>query len=158
MFLEQIKMRPYFLFFLSLSFLCACTPARSTKPTVPYVENKQLSILAGEEVYVEVVVQNNTIVGIKKVSNVIDPNTTMTFAFMNYDNGKSMTLSAKNPLTSSVKYHIDMVDHRGGLHNTSSCPVLAGKSVFEIWPHPIPEIRITNFHFTSEEEKPVCIY
>ena len=117
-----------------------------------------LSIFAGEQVYVEVAVQNNMILGIKRVSNIIDPNSTMIFNFMKGDSGNNMTLSVKNPLSNSVKYHIDMVDYQGRLHKTSSCPVLAGLSVYEFWPHPIPEIRITNFHFTSEEEKAVCIY
>ena len=151
-------MRFRFLFLLSLSFLCACTGARSTNATTPNVGSTQLSILAGEQVYVEVAVQNKMIVGIKKVRNVIDPNNTMNFKFMKDENRKIMTLSVENSLTSPVKYHIDMVDYRGGLHNTSSCPVLAGKSVFEIWPHPIPEIRVTNFHFASEEEETICIY
>ncbi len=144
-------MRLRVLFLVSLSFLCACTGVGTANELAPS-ESTHLSIFPGEQVYVEVAVENNMIVGTKKVNNIIDPNRTMTFNFMKADNGKSMMLSVKNPLTSSVKYHIDMVDYRGRLHNTSSCPVMAGLSVFESWPHPIPEIRITNFHFTSEEK------
>jgi len=147
-----------FLFLLSLGFLCACTGARSNNATTPNVGSTVLSIFAGEQAYVEVAVQNKMIVGIQKVRNVIDPKSTMNFKFMKDESRKIMTLSVENPLTSPVKYHIDMVDYRGGLHNTSSCPVLAGKSVFEIWSHPIPEIRITNFHFASEAEETICIY
>ena len=122
------------------------------------IESTQLSIVGGEQVFVEITVQENMIVGIKKVTKIIDPQSTMTFNFMKDDNRKSMMLSVKNPLGRPVKYHIDMVDYRGGLHNTSSCPVMAGLSVFESWPHPIPELRITNFHFAAEQEETVCIY
>ena len=98
------------------------------------------------------------IVGLKKVSNITDQSSTLTFNFMKSDNGKSMILSVKNPLPSPVKCHIDMVDYQGRLHDTSSCPVLGGLSIYESWPHPIPEIRITDFHFASEKEKTVCVY
>jgi hypothetical protein len=147
------------LFLLSLSVLCACTGARSTKEAVPNVEGMQLSIVAGEQVYVEVTVQANMIVAIKKVANIVHPQSTMTFNLMKDESMKSMVLSVKNPLSRPVKYHIDIVDYRDGLHNTSSCPVRAGLSVFEGWPHPIPELRITNFHFLSaQEERTGCIY
>jgi len=146
-----------FLLFLLSLFLCACAAAQSTHSTSYNGENTKLSIFAGEQVYVEIAIQNNMIVGLKKVSNITNPSSTLTFNFMKGDNGKSMTLSVKNPLASSLKYHIDMVDYKGRLYNTSSCPVLAGLSGYEYWPHLIPEIRITNFHFASEMEN-VCIY
>ena len=151
-------MRFYFLCFLSLSFLCACTGARSTNAATPIVASTQLSIFPGEQVYVEVAVQDNVIVGIQKVSNIIDPKSTMNFQFVRDDNRKLMTLTVENPFATPVKYHIDLVDYQGKLHHTSSCPVLAGGSVYETWPHPIPELRITNFHFASGEEQTVCIY
>ena len=146
------------LFLLSFSALCACGTVQSPNHEEPTIENTQIKIVAGEQVYVEVAVQNNVIVGMQKVGNIIDPKSTMKFKFVRDDSRKLMTLSVENPLSRPVKYHIDMVDYQGGLHNTSSCPVIAGGSAYETWPHPIPELRITNLHFASEEEKGVCIY
>lgn len=149
-----------FLFLILLSFgaLYSCSSVQSTNKAAPTVNSMQITILAGEQANIEIDVQDNVIVGIKKVTNITDPKKTMTFNFMKDNDRKSMMLSVKNPLTSTVKYHIDMVDYRGGLHQTSSCPVMAGLSVFESWPHPIPEIRVTNFHFAAGRENEVCIY
>jgi hypothetical protein len=72
------------------------------------------------------------------------------------DGNTSMMLSVKNPFGSFVKYNIDMVDAKGNLHHTSSRPVLTRGAVFESWPHPIQELRITNFRFLKPEDAIVC--
>lgn len=143
---------------LSLLLLCACAANQPVIPTSKAAESAALPIAAGEQAYVEVIIEGGKIVGAKKVNANTNPNTTLTFNFMKGDGGKSMMLSVKNPLANSIKYHIDMVDYKGKLHNTSSCPVMAGLSVFESWPHPIPEIRVSNIHIAADNEKVLCIY
>src|SRR5215467_1000986 len=142
---------------LVLLLLSACATHESIRP-VPRAENSPLSLVAGEQTYFEVAIENDSVVDVRKVASITNPPNTLTFNFMKMDDGKSMMLWVENPLARSVKYHIDMVDHRGTLYNTSSCPVQAGLRVFESWPHPISEIRITNFHFASKTEDQVCVY
>ncbi len=69
-----------------------------------------------------------------------------------------MMLLVKNPLDKTIKYHLNMIDDKGKSFQTSSCPVRAGLSVFESWPHYIPEIRVSNIHVASKKEQGICIY
>ena len=46
-----------FFFFLSSVFLCACATTQSTNSTSSNVESAQLSVLAGEQVYVEIAIK-----------------------------------------------------------------------------------------------------
>jgi hypothetical protein len=117
-----------------------------------------ISIFPNQKVFVEATVYNNKFLSLKRVDSISNPNITLTFQFASMDGGKSMTLSVKYPLGSVVKYNMDMVDFKGNLHHTSSCPVAARVEGFELWPHPIPELRITNFRFLKPDEASVCAY
>ena len=146
-----------------LALLSGCAanqpnPAPEAATNSATESSTQISIFPDEQVYVEATVKDNKIVSIRNVHTLSNPGSTLTFKFSKMDGGKGMMLSVKNPLDNAIKYHIDMVDFKGGLHHTSSCPNMAGLSVFESWPHPIPEIRITNFHFAASNEGSVCIY
>jgi len=100
-----------------------------------------ISVFPNQTVFVEATVNDKKFVSLKRVDSVSDPNITMTFRFFSTDGGKSMMLDVKNPFDRFVKYNIDMVDFKGNLHHTSSCPVLSRREGFEFWPHPIPELE-----------------
>jgi hypothetical protein len=102
--------------------------------------------------------RGSVLVGIRKVEAVADPSVTLTFKLLRGPDGRSMLLTVQNPLPYSVKYHLDLVDPRGNLHQTSSCPVMGGGRIGEHWPYPIPQIRISNFHLATADEEKVCIY
>ena len=70
--------------------------------------------------------------------------------------GGNAMMSVKNSSQSTIKYDLYMVDSSGRLHYTSSCPLLPGLSVFESWPHFIPEIVVTNARVFDEEQGYVC--
>jgi len=142
----------------SLALLCSCAAKPPFKTDSTPADSGQISIFGGEQIYLQAIFQGNKFVGIKKVDTVSDPSVTLTFRFLQGNGGKNMLLSVTNPLSHSVKYHLDMVDFSGILHKTSSCPVMAGRSVGEYWPHSIPEIRISNFHLATTEEEKICIY
>jgi len=146
-------------------FLCvvtfgACTGNQVSPTSQISSRYMSISVFPNQTVFVEATVYDNKFASLKRVDSVSDPNITMTFRFFSRDGGKSMTLNVKNPFGRFVKYHIDMVDLKGNLHHTSSCPVLSRREVFEFWPHPIPELRITNFRFLEPDadEENACIY
>lgn len=136
-------------------FLSACATAPGSG-TSPSVDAPAIAVQAGQKVYVELEMSNGEITGIKQVSEIRHPDITMTFNFTKADFG--MMLSVKNPASVAVKYHIDMLDYDGKLHKTSSCPVPAGLSVFESWPHPIPEIRVKDFRALPSGATVGCVY
>src|SRR5215831_650563 len=136
--------------------LGACAGGRFSPTSGTSSQDMSISIFPNQSVLVEATVYDKKFVNLKRVDSVSNPNITMTFRFYSTDAGKSMTLNVKNPFDRFVKYHIDMVDIRGNLHHTSSCAV--NREAFEMWPHPIPELRISNFRFLEPDEKTGCIY
>jgi len=123
----------------------------------PAVGDSGISLLPGEELFVEVRIEDGIVLGFKQVTEIIDPDRTFTFRFVQ-EHGIGMMLSVQNPFDQPIKYSIDMIDFQGTSHQTSSCPLVAGGGAFESWPHPIPEIHITNFRVLSESDGFVCRY
>lgn len=149
-------MRYIVLSVLMLMFFEACATTQQSSGRASFSDTSALSIFQNEQIFVEATVQNNGSVALMKVDKVTNPNTTLTFEFSKADD--DMTLRVENPLNVSIKYHIDIVDNKGKLHNTSSCPVMAGIRMLESWPYPISEIRITNSHVVRKNEEGLCVY
>jgi len=156
--MQRVKFRTLCLFFCVITF-GACTGSQVSPTSQTSSQYMSISVFPNQTLFVEATVYDNKFVDLRRVDSVSDQNITMTFRLFSTDGGKSMTLNVKNPFDSFVKYNIDMVDSKGLLHHTSSCPVLSRREVYEFWPHPIPELRISNFRFLEPGEKQgLCIY
>lgn len=83
-----------------------------------------------------------------------DPIGTLSFS-LTAQNGKAM-MEVKNSSGTTIKYDLYMVDNSGSLHYTSSCALMPGLSIFESWPHFIPEIIVANARILDESESYVC--
>ena len=118
--------------------------------------SQAVEIMSGQKLFVEISIENGKVTGLTSVAEIKKPKITLTFEFKPMDNG--MILTVNNPLTSSLKYHIDMIDRNGKPYQTSSCPVIAGAGVFENWPHPIPKLLIKNFRLLKDDTKIECAY
>ncbi len=122
----------------------------------PAVQGEQLSILPGEKLYIEAQVDGRSLTNLNQVDSITNPENTLVFEFTQMDKETGMMLTVKNPFTARLKYHINMVDFAHKPYQTSSCAVMAGGSVSEMWSHPITELLISDFHFP---ENPVgCVY
>lgn len=122
----------------------------------PAVQEEQLSILPGEKLYIEAQVDGRSLTNLNQVDSITNPENTLVFEFTQMDKEIGMMLTVKNPFKAPLKYHINMIDFAHKPHQTSSCAVMAGGSVFESWPYPITELLISDFHFL---ENPVgCVY
>ena len=55
-----------------------------------------------------------------------------------------MMLVIENPFDVAVKFNMEMMNFRGELYPTSSCPVSPKAAIFEMWPHPIVQLFIAN--------------
>ncbi|HKP26261.1 MAG TPA: hypothetical protein VJV39_20505 [Dongiaceae bacterium] len=58
-----------------------------------------------------------------------------------------MMLTVANNLSKTVKYDATMKAPDDRMVYTSSCPVDAGLSNFESWPHPVKFLELSNFRF-----------
>jgi len=129
-----------------------------------YIQEQNLTPLQGGGVtvkannvaYAELTITDGKIVAVTPVDAIMNPEKTVTFEFSETENGTM--LSVKNPFDQPIKYHINMVDYSGNFHKTSSCPVMAGGGAFESWPHPIPQLVVSNFRFLSDGQGFSCIY
>ncbi len=128
----------------------------STFQKVQSTTNSDISILPGSKIFAEATINQDGSVELTKVDEIKNPEVTITFNLTEMKSG--MMLSVKNPLDKTIKYHLNMIDYKGKSHNTSSCPVRAGLSVFESWPHSIPEILVSNTHVASKDEEGLCVY
>lgn len=129
-----------------------------------YVKEQNLKSLQGEiitiepmhKVYAEVTITDGRIVEVTQVESILNPDKTITFEFSESKHGTM--LSVQNPFEKPIKYHINMVDYSGNFHKTSSCPVMAAGGAFESWPHPIPKLVVSDFHFLEEDQGFTCTY
>ena len=124
----------------------------------PAAYKDKISILPGDKLFVEAEVVNGQLGNFKSVNEIINPEKTIQFSFTQMDSSLGMMLSVKNPFPTSIKYHLNMIDFGGNSHKTSSCPVNANLSVFESWPHVIPELTLTDMHFLKETDVSSCVY
>jgi hypothetical protein len=140
-------------FALLIGALAGCS-SQSTK--APEKESfSGISVFPGEEIFVSAELIDGKIADVTRASENTNPSKTIIFKFEKSDRG--MNLSVKNPFPVAIKYHIDMIDPRGNPHQTSSCPAIAKGGAYEMWPHPIPQLVISNIH-AIESGNFSCVY
>jgi hypothetical protein len=113
---------------------------------VPYVTDKgAIVIFPGESFVIAFEIESGKIVGALPRPVGDQAANTIEVSFKEIDSG--MMLSLQNHLPSTVKYDAVMKAPDGRMVYTSSCPVRAGLSSFEGWPHPIKFLELSNFRF-----------
>ena len=132
--------------------LSGCAQSQRVQP----IAKSDISILPGAKVFTVAKVNSDGNIELTKIDKMVNSEVTLTFSFSEMKGG--MMLVVKNPLDKTIKYHLNMIDSKGKVHNTSSCPVESGLSVYESWPHPISEIRVSNVHVASKDEEGKCVY
>lgn len=125
----------------------------------PAAQGDAISILPGEELLIEAdLLEGDRLGNFRQVTAMQNPEKTIRFSFTQMDTSVGMMLSVQNPFSFPIKYNLDMIDFEGNPHQTSSCPVGGNMSVYEMWPHPIPELILSNMRVLAESAKSVCIY
>jgi hypothetical protein len=113
---------------------------------VPSVDDKgAIVIFPGEQFVIAFQIENGKIVRAERNPAGGQLPNTIDVSFKVIDGG--MTLTLDNHLPNTVKYDAIMKAPDGKLVYTSSCPVDAGLSNFESWPHPIKFLELSNFRF-----------
>jgi hypothetical protein len=125
---------------------------------LPFVQpNGWITIFPGEEIFIEVDVEGDRVSNPRAVRNTESPTTTLTFKFWQAPNRKDSFLLIANPFPRPVKFNLGMrpvPEER--LRKTTSCPVLAGRTQVEHWPHPIVQLVIANIRFLPEGAERKC--
>jgi hypothetical protein len=124
----------------------------------PVVQDGAISILPGEEIYIEAEREGDVLTDLRQVNAVENPEKTFVVKFFQVDEDTGMMLSLRNPFEFTVKFHMQMMDFSGGLHETSSCPAPSGAGIFESWPHPIVQIYLLEPRVLPDQENIACEY
>ena len=124
----------------------------------PAAYKNKISLLPGDVLFIEAEETDDGLGNFKLVDKIVNPEKTIEFSFTQMDEKLDMMLSVKNPFSKDIKYHLDMIDFSGKPHKTSSCPVRANISVYEHWPHVIPELILTDMHFLEPNDVMSCVY
>lgn len=119
---------------------------------VPVVQGNLVTIFPGETIYLEADLEGDRVVRLRAVSEMVNPDRTMTFSFSQSEGETDMLFKASNPFPRPLKYRMGMERlDRDGLLSTSSCPIVAGGSAYEFWPHPIFQLVLTDFRLLDED-------
>ncbi len=106
------------------------------------VQAGALVIYGGQTLYFEAEVVDGLLANIKVVERVLSPSKTITAKFEQLAEG-GMSLSLHNPLASDLKFDMMIMSFKSErLYPTSSCTLVAGKSLFEHWPEPLFQVLL----------------
>jgi hypothetical protein len=126
---------------------CGAMPCRSNG--VPYVTDKgAIVIYPGESFAIVFEIEDGKLVNAQPVPAGGSRSDVVEVSFKQIDS--DMMLTVANNLSKLVKYDATMKAPDDRMVHTSSCPVDAGLSNFEQWPHPIRFLELSNFMFQDE--------
>ena len=126
---------------------CGAMPCRSNG--APYINEKgSIIIYPGEHFAIAFKIENGKIVGAVPEPAGSQRANAVEVSFEQTETG--MMLSLESRLASTIKYDATMKAPDDRLVYTSTCPVEAGLSAFESWPHAIKFMEPSNFRFQQD--------
>jgi len=120
-----------------------------TEGRTVYSDGEVARILAGESFAITGDVQGDRLVNLRVAGDNAEKDVLLLkFEQRPLGNEPAMILTVTNRFPRNVKYRASMqTPERKGFYKTSSCPVMAGRQTFEMWPHPIISLMLREVHF-----------
>jgi hypothetical protein len=117
---------------------------RIESPVPVLLPNGWVSVYPGETVYLEVQREAGALKLLRAVPKPEKPETTLTLKFEQLADKADVMLTVTNPLSVDVRFSMGfMALDSDRIRATSSCPVRAGTSLYEGWPHPIFQLILS---------------
>jgi hypothetical protein len=121
------------------------------------VDRGTITIVAGQQLYIEADIAGDRLVNLVAVDQMRQPSKTVTARFSQAKDGM-MLLELRNPFDRPLKFNIGMMPlDKEELYKTSSCPVMAGKMLFESWPYPIFQLVLANPRLLVADASQECV-
>jgi len=121
----------------------------------PYVKDGNVYIFPGENFGVNAITAGGEITGLTYVKNPANANVRLKFTEETGGGRTMMILVIESRLKQTLYLDAFMqIPNRNGSYKTSILPVIAGKSGFESWPHPITLLVLRNLRFTQKPRTP----
>lgn len=129
---------------------------RGGAPMPVLLPNGWLTVYGGETIYVEARVDGAKLT-LRPVARPEKPEATLELKFEQLPGKPDMMLTVSNPLPVAVRFRMGfMRPDSDRLLRTSSCPVLAGKKLFEHWPHAIYQLVLADAQVLADGEDVSC--
>lgn len=111
----------------------------------PVVQDGSITILPGEELFIEAEPVGSQLVNLRQVHKNTRPEKTLVLKFWQAGDGIDMMLSVNNPFSRALKYQLARIDtEHDALQKTSSCPVKPHQTAFEHWNEPQVQLVLMN--------------
>lgn len=124
----------------------------------PIIQPMGITILAGEHINITGDFRDKKLTNIRAIAASEKEKPLITFDFEQKDK-ETMLLTVVNNSKYDIKYHLAMMPLKENkLIKTSSCPVSAGKMVFESWPFPIYQLLVPEIFIIEATDKIKCEY
>ncbi len=144
MFRQNAKWLLLGLFWLHVLSACATQEAKGAGSDEDASADDVVYINLGESLSITGVVEAGRLIDLRRVETVEGVGDILTFAFEQTDTG--MMLTVRSSFDAMVKFRASMKHPvSGDYYRTSTCPVSPGTGTFEFWPHPIAQLRMTDF-------------
>ena len=128
-----------------------------TFDALPVVQDMGVFVYAGQMLYFEAEEEDGKLSKLKHVEQVTRPERTLS-AKLEQDEKGHMLLVTTNPFKQNLRIRMGMMQLSSDrLERTSSCPVIAGGSSFEMWPYPIFQIVLGDMRLMEAEESMSCV-
>lgn len=122
----------------------------------PVVQPIGILVAAGQTIHVEAEIIDGKLVDIIAVDEVAHPEKTITATLTQSKDG-GMMLMVSNPFDKVLKFSMGMMPlGEEGLFKTSSCPIIAHGSIFEMWPYPIFQIVLGDGRILEDDDDRAC--
>lgn len=137
----------------ALLFVCACAQTTIEEEESTGAASAEFSVAPSDDLLLSVSLDDGEVKGVMEAQG--DEASALKFSMSRMGENATM-MSVENQLDQIVKFDLYMIDYRGKEHYTSSCPVMAGGSVFENWPHRIPRIVVRNIRVLADGSSMTC--
>ena len=128
-----------------------------TFDALPVVQDAGVSIYSGTTVLFEADEVDGRLVNLRLVSEIADPERTIS-SRLEQDEKGHMLLVTTNPFSKHLRVRMGIMPlGLDRLVKTSSCPVIAGGSSYEMWPYPVFQVYLADMRLIDETEEMSCV-
>jgi hypothetical protein len=127
-----------------------------TYSALPVVQPEGISVYPGQKVLFEADVLGDRLSNFKLVPAIVNPERTLSAELTQGEDG-GMMLMVTNPFSKRVKIRMGMMPMQTDkLLKTSSCPIIAHGSGFELWPYPLFQVWLADFRLVESTDSMIC--
>ncbi|MFT3808121.1 hypothetical protein [Arenimonas sp.] len=130
----------------------------NTFPVFPAaIQSFGITVVAGQTLHVEADLVEGKLANMRVVETVLHPEKTLTATFTQHEDG-GMLLALSNPFDQTIRFRMGIMPlDAEQLYATSSCPIGAHQSSYEMWPYPIFQVILGDGQVIGKDDSLACV-